>query len=49
MGALAEFERDLTSERTRAGMKAAKRRGKSMGRPVSLSKEQIIHTRQTHY
>lgn len=46
MGALAEFEQDLTSERTRAGMKAAKRRGKSMGRPLSLSKEQIIHAQR---
>ena len=28
MGALAEFERDLIKERTKAGMKAAKKRGK---------------------
>ena len=45
MGALAEFERDLISERTTAGMQAAKRRGKSLGRPKSLTGEQIIHAR----
>jgi DNA invertase Pin-like site-specific DNA recombinase len=33
MGAVAEFERDLIRERTRAGMRAAKRRGKRIGRP----------------
>ena len=36
MGALAEFERGLISERTRAGMAAAKLRGQSIGRPVKL-------------
>jgi DNA invertase Pin-like site-specific DNA recombinase len=33
MGALAEFERDLISERTKAGMAAAKARGVHVGRP----------------
>jgi DNA invertase Pin-like site-specific DNA recombinase len=33
MAALAEFERSLISERTRAGMEAAKLRGKRLGRP----------------
>ncbi len=33
MGAVAEFERDLIRERTRAGMAAARRRGKRVGRP----------------
>ncbi len=33
MGAVAEFERDLIRERTKAGMKAAQRRGKRIGRP----------------
>lgn len=46
MGALAEFERDLISERTRAGMQAAKKRGKSLGRPMALSIEQINHAKQ---
>ena len=33
LGAIAEFERDLIRERTRAGMRAARRRGKRIGRP----------------
>jgi DNA invertase Pin-like site-specific DNA recombinase len=33
MGAVAEFERSLTAERTRAGVAAARRRGKRLGRP----------------
>ena len=33
MGAVAEFERDLIRERTRAGMASAKRRGRRLGRP----------------
>jgi DNA invertase Pin-like site-specific DNA recombinase len=33
MGALAEFERSLIAERTKAGMAAAKARGKHIGRP----------------
>ena len=41
MGALAEFERSLISERTRAGMSAAKARGSAIGRPVKLSPEQV--------
>ncbi|MBO3760358.1 recombinase family protein [Ciceribacter sp. L1K22] len=36
MGALAEFERALISERTRAGMSAAKLRGSPIGRPPKL-------------
>lgn len=36
-GALAEFERELTRERTMAGLEAAKRRGRTGGRPKSLS------------
>lgn len=34
MGALAEFERSLISERTKAGMAAARMRGKRIGRPT---------------
>ena len=41
MGALAEFERNLISERTRAGMAAAKRSGKQIGRPRALSDKKI--------
>ncbi len=33
LGAIAEFERDLICERTSAGMRAARRRGKHVGRP----------------
>lgn len=41
MGALAEFERSLISERTRAGMQVAKKAGKQIGRPPSLSPAQV--------
>lgn len=41
MGALAEFERSLIAERTRAGMEAARRRGVRLGRPPKLSMEMI--------
>jgi DNA invertase Pin-like site-specific DNA recombinase len=46
MGALAEFERDLIRERTRAGMKAAKKRGRHVGRPKALSPGQVQHMRE---
>ena len=36
LAVLAEFERELIRERTRAGMKAAKRRGRHVGRPRKL-------------
>ncbi|MCZ4072113.1 recombinase family protein [Agrobacterium sp. LMR679] len=41
MAALAEFERSLISERTRAGMQAARERGQHLGRPPSLTAEQV--------
>lgn len=37
MAALAEFERSLISERTRAGMAAAKANGKAIGKPQALT------------
>jgi len=40
MGAFAEFESNLNSERTKAGMAAAKARGVKMGRPRKLTREQ---------
>lgn len=40
MAALAEFERSLISERTRAGMAAARARGKHLGRQPSLNVDQ---------
>lgn len=36
---LAEFERDLISERTKAGLNAARARGRTGGRPKGLSKQ----------
>lgn len=39
--ALAEFERDLIQERTQAGLKAARARGKMGGRPALLDNRQI--------
>jgi len=45
MGALAEFERDLIQERTKAGLRAAKKRGKRLGRPPMLSPAQIAHAK----
>jgi DNA invertase Pin-like site-specific DNA recombinase len=41
MAALAEFERSLNSERTRAGLAAAKRRGRKLGRRRSLTHAQL--------
>ena len=46
MGALAEFERDLIRERTTAGLKAAKKRGKRLGRPPALTPTQIAHAKR---
>lgn len=41
MGALAEFERALISERTRAGMEAARLKGCHVGRRPSLTLQQV--------
>lgn len=41
MGALAEFERALISERTRAGIAAARERGVRVGRPVKFDWEDV--------
>ena len=38
-GALAEFERNLIQERTRAGLAAARARGRLGGRPKALDKK----------
>ena len=46
IGAIAEFERSLISERTKAGMKAARRRGKAVGRPVALTPERLDMARR---
>ena len=41
MGALAEFEKSLIQERTRAGILASRARGRLGGRPKALDKKQI--------
>lgn len=46
MGALAEFERALISERTRAGMAAAKARGRHLGRERKISEADAQWARQ---
>lgn len=43
IGVLAELERSLIAERTRAGVKAAQRRGVKFGRTPKLSRAQIAH------
>ncbi len=48
MAAVAEFERDLIRERTRADVAAARRRGKRIGRPrvyVPLDRAQTLLAR----
>lgn len=47
-GALAEFERELIRERTKAGLKAARVRGRLGGRPHLLTDKQISKLQQ-HY
>jgi DNA invertase Pin-like site-specific DNA recombinase len=46
IGVLAGLDRSLISERTRAGMKAAQRRGVKFGRKAKLTPEQIGHARK---
>ena len=41
LGAVAQFERDVMRERTVAGMRAAKKRGEHIGRPLALSPAQV--------
>ena len=40
-GALAQFERSLIQERVRAGLAAARRRGRRGGRPVAIDTEKL--------
>jgi DNA invertase Pin-like site-specific DNA recombinase len=44
-GALAEFERELIRERTQAGLRAARARGRNGGRPRKLDARKITITR----
>jgi DNA invertase Pin-like site-specific DNA recombinase len=45
IGVLAELERSLIVERTRAGVKAAQRRGVKFGRKVKLTADRMNHAR----
>ncbi len=45
IGVLAELERSLITERTRAGVKAAKARGVKFGRKPKLTPKQRKHAR----
>lgn len=45
-GALAEFERDIIRERTKAGLEAARARGRVGGRPKLLDDKKIILAKQ---
>lgn len=47
-GALAEFEREIISERTKAGLKAAKARGRCGGRPRLMDQEKVRLARTLH-
>lgn len=47
-GALAEFERDLIVDRTKAGLAAARERGSKPGRKPSLSADQVAVVRRMH-
>jgi DNA invertase Pin-like site-specific DNA recombinase len=44
--ALAEFERALISERTKAGLEVARARGKRLGRPAALTPRQVAKARE---
>src|SRR5829696_5147979 len=48
-GALAEFERDLTRERTHAGLAAARARGRTGGRPKKLADPKQLAMAQALY
>jgi DNA invertase Pin-like site-specific DNA recombinase len=47
-GALAEFERDLIRERTRAGLAAARARGRRGGRPAVMTPEKATMARSMY-
>lgn len=47
MGAIAEFERSLISERTKAGMAAARTRGQHLGRERKITDEEAEWARRT--
>jgi len=47
-GAFAQFERDLISERTLAGLQAARAQGRQGGRPIALNDDQIQEAYQLY-
>ena len=46
LAVFAEFEREQISDRTKAGMEAAKKRGVKIGRPSALTDDQIAQARE---
>ncbi|MAS96143.1 MAG: resolvase [Verrucomicrobiales bacterium] len=46
IGAFAEFERSMIRERTREGLKAARKKGRIGGRPKALSEDQIAEAKK---
>ena len=46
LSGVAEFERELIIERTRAGMENARREGKRIGRPPALGKRELARARR---
>lgn len=48
IGAVAQFERDLIAERTRAGLEAARARGRRGGRPRSMDDTKVIVAREMY-
>jgi DNA invertase Pin-like site-specific DNA recombinase len=46
LGVISQFERDLIVERTKAGVEAARRRGRHPGRPRALSDSQVARARR---
>jgi DNA invertase Pin-like site-specific DNA recombinase len=48
MGALAEFERELISERTLAGLEATRARGRVGGRPSKMTEEKVKVAREMY-
>jgi DNA invertase Pin-like site-specific DNA recombinase len=47
-GAISEFERDIIRERTRAGLGAARARGRVGGRPTKMTPEKTKMAKQLH-
>ncbi len=48
MGALAEWERDIIRLRTRAGLEAARARGRQGGRPRALTPAKVKRARELY-